>query len=153
LTVPEVRRLLLALAEPSERFSFRLRWSTFRRQHQAVAKTCHAARRARDRPACIGMPAIHVLCPANLELTEERWAQISPLLPPQKPTTGRPAHDHRLILSGMLWVVRTGSSWRELPEDFGPWQTIHTRYQRWKRAGVWQRILDTLKPEDATDAY
>lgn len=150
--MPEVRRLLLALVEPPERFSVRLTWSTFRRQHQAVAKTCHAARRARDGPASTGVPAIQVLSSTDLDLTEERWAQISPLLPPQKPQTGRPANDHRTILSGILWVARTGSSWRDLPEHFGPWQTIHTRYQRWKKAGIWQLILDTLKQENAADA-
>jgi hypothetical protein len=150
--VPEVRRLLLALTEPAERFSFRLTWSTVRRQHQALAKQCHAARRARDRPAPTGTSTIQVLGSANLELSEERWEQISPLLPPQKPQIGRPASDHRTILAGILWVVRTGSSWRDLPEPFGPWQTIHTRYQRWKKAGIWQRILDALKQEDIADA-
>nr|MBA2453213.1 transposase [Chloroflexia bacterium] len=42
-------------------------------------------------------------------------------------------------------VVRTGASWRELPEHFGPWQTVHSRYQRWRTAGIWQRILEVLQ--------
>jgi Putative transposase of IS4/5 family (DUF4096) len=150
--VPELRRLLLAQAEPPERFSFRLAWSTFRRQHQAGAKRCHVARRARDRPACIGIPTIHVLSAALLDLSEERWAQIVPLLPPQQPPLGRPHADHRTVLAGILWVVRTGSSWRDVPAHFGPWQTIHTRYQRWKKAGIWHRILDILTPDDTIDA-
>ena len=66
---------------------------------------------------------------------------------PQKPATGRPANDHRRILEGMLWVMRTGSAWRFLPEHFGPWQTIHSRYQRWGKAGIWQRIVVLLHPE------
>lgn len=88
----------------------------------------------------------------NLELGDEQWSRVSLLLPPQKPPTGRPANDHRTVLSGMLWVARTGPSWRDIPEHFGPWQTIHSRYQRWKKAGIWQRILNTLKQEDTADA-
>jgi hypothetical protein len=144
LTVPEVRRLVLALAEPPERFSLRLAWSEFRRRHQAIAKRCHAARRARQQRICDSIPAIQVLPSCNFDLTDEQWARISPLLPPQKPATGRPNSDHRTILSGMLWVARTGSSWRALPEQFGPWETVHGRYQRWRKAGIWERIVDTL---------
>ncbi|MBA2454079.1 MAG: transposase, partial [Chloroflexia bacterium] len=58
---------------------------------------------------------------------------------------GRPANDHRTLLAGMFWVVRTGASWRELPEHFGPWQTVQSRYQRWRTAGIWQRILEVLQ--------
>ena len=146
--MPEARRLLLALAEPPERFGFRLAWSAFRRRHQAVARRCHAARRARRQPPCRGLPAVRELGAGNLDLGDEQWERIAPLLPPQKPRTGRPASDHRTTLAGMLWVARTGSSWRELPEHFGPWQTIHGRYQRWRRAGTWQRILAPLERPD-----
>jgi transposase len=71
-------------------------------------------------------------------------------LPPQKPQTGRPAIDHRLMVEGMLWVVRTGSSWRELPERFGPWSTVSSRYQRWWKEGLWARILQVLLPSEAS---
>lgn len=144
MTVPEVRRLLLALAEPPDRFACRLRWSRFRRRHQAVAQRCHAARRARTHARPAGPPAIQVLRPADFELTDERWARIRPLLPPQKPRTGRPNKDHRTLLAGMLWVVRNGAAWRDLPEQFGPWETVHGRYRRWCRAGLWPRILTAL---------
>lgn len=56
-----------------------------------------------------------------------------------------------LGLAGMLWVVQTGSSWRDLPEQFGAWETVHTRYQRWRKAGIWQQILDTLQHEDTVN--
>jgi transposase len=82
-------------------------------------------------------------------LRDEHWEQIRPLLPPQKPQTGRPAVDHRLVVEGMLWVVRTGSSWRELPERFGPWSTVSSRYQRWCKEGLWARILQVLLPSEA----
>ncbi len=149
LTVPEVRRLLLALTEPPERFDARLHWSIFRRQHQAVAKRCHAARRAQRQPSGAGIPTIQVLSACTVGLTDEQWGRIAPLLPPQKPAIGRPNTDHRTVLSGILWVARTGSSWRELPDQFGPWQTVHGRYQRWRKAGIWQRILDVLSQNTA----
>ncbi len=144
LTVPEVRRLLLTLDEPPERFPFRLAWSIFRRNHQAIAQRCHAARRAKRQPTPSGIPTVHVLPTIPLELTDERWARIAPLLPARMSRTGRPPRDHRMILAGMLWVVGTGASWREIPAQFGPWETIHSRYQAWRRAGVWQQILDTI---------
>jgi transposase len=81
----------------------------------------------------------------DFTLTDERWARIAPLFPPQKPPTGRPALDHRTILAGSFWVIRTGASWREAPAHFGPWQTLNTRYQRWRQTGIWQQILDALE--------
>jgi len=151
LTVPEVRRLLLTLDEPPERIPFRLAWSTFRRNHQAIAQRCHATRRAKRQPIPSGSPTIHVLPNITLELTDERWARIAPLLPPQMPRIGRPPRDHRTILAGMLWVVGTGASWREIPAQFGPWETVHSRYQAWRRAGIWQHILDTMNQHGDPD--
>jgi hypothetical protein len=150
--VPEVRRLLLASAEPPERFGFRLAWSTFRRRHQAAAKRCHARRRDRQRPAHPPRPAVQRLEAVDLALTDERWARIAALLPPQKPAVGRPNSDHRTTLAGMLWVARTGSSWRDLPEQFGPWETVHGRFLRWRKAGLWQRILAILTQQIADHA-
>ena len=49
-----------------------------------------------------------------------------------------------MLLAGMLWVARSGAAWRDLPSDFGPWPTVHSRYQRWRRAGIWQRVLAAL---------
>ena len=143
--------MLLALAEPPERFAARLAWSAFRRRHQAVAKRCHAARRAHRQAMAGGGPPIQVLAAGAFDLTEERWQRVRALLPPQPPPTGRPSHDHRAMLAGMLWVMRTGGAWRDLPEQFGPWQSVHSRYQRWRKAGTWQRILALLEQEAATD--
>jgi hypothetical protein len=147
LTVPEVRRLLLALDEPGERFGFRLLWSTWRRHHQAVAQRCHAARRARLHPPAAAQPPTPVSPVPSPELTDDQWARVSPLLPPQHPPIGRPPGDHRTILAGILWIVRTGAAWRELPSAYGPWPTVYSRFRRWRQAGIWQRILETL---DAT---
>jgi transposase len=144
LTVPEVRRLLLALDGPPGRFGFRLLWSTWRRHHQAVAQRCHIARRARWHPLAAGDAPDPVMLTTSPELTDDQWSRISALLPPQRPPIGRPPEDHRTILAGMLWIVRTGSAWRELPSTFGPWPTVYSRFRRWRQAGLWQRILDTL---------
>ena len=79
------------------------------------------------------------------ELTDEQWERLKSLLPPQKPRTGRPSRDHRTIVDGILWVLRTGAPWRDLPERYGPWQTVASRFYRWRKAGVWQRILEALQ--------
>jgi transposase len=66
-------------------------------------------------------------------------------LPPQKPETGHPAKDHRLVLNGILWVLSTGASWRDAPIEYGPWQTLSTRFYRWVKAGIWDQILADLQ--------
>ena len=141
----------LALAEPPERGAARLAWSAFRRRHQAIAKRCHAARRARRQAGCGGGPPIQVLPAGTLALTEERWQRVRSLLSPQRPPTGRPNKDHRTMLAGILWVARTGAAWRDLPERFGPWETVHRRNQRWRKAGIWERILGVLREHDHAD--
>lgn len=83
------------------------------------------------------------------ELTNEQWERLQPLLPPQKPPTGRPAHDHRTILKGILWILRTGAPWRDLPERYGPGRTVASRFYRWQRAGLWQRLFGALKQQAA----
>jgi len=79
------------------------------------------------------------------ELTDGQWERLRPLLPPQKAWTGRPAKDHRLVLNGILWIDRTGAPWRDLPEHDGPWQTIASRFYRWREAGIWDRILAAVQ--------
>lgn len=68
-----------------------------------------------------------------------------PLLPPQRRATGRPARDHRTVLGAILWVLRTGAPWRDVPERFGPWSTAWNRFRRWTAAGVWARVLEALQ--------
>ena len=81
------------------------------------------------------------------ELTDEQYAKLAPLLPPERPATGRPNKDHRTVLNGILWRLRTGAPWRDLPARYGPWQTVYTRFRRWQRAGVWARVLAALQAE------
>jgi transposase len=89
-----------------------------------------------------------VSVPGTAALTDAVWTQLVPLLPPQKPWTGRPALDHRRIVEGMLWMMRTGAPWREIPAAYGPWQTIASRYQRWSKAGIWAQIVPILHQTD-----
>jgi transposase len=84
------------------------------------------------------------------ELSDAPWARLQPLLPPQTPKRGKPAHDHRRIVSGILWKLRTGAPWRDLPERYGPWSTVACRFRRWRLAGVWDRVFAAVqRQEDA----
>src|SRR5512135_817405 len=82
----------------------------------------------------------------RFDLTDRQWARLQPFLPPEKPRTGRPNHDHRRIVNGILWVHRTGAPWRDLPEErYGPVGTVSSRFYRWRQAGVWDRLLAALQ--------
>jgi transposase len=61
---------------------------------------------------------------------------------------GTPPHDHREVLGGILWVARTGSSWRQMPEEFGKWERAYKRHELWVKQGLWARILRVLGEED-----
>ena len=84
-------------------------------------------------------------------MTNTQWERLQPLLPPQTPKTGRPAVDHRRTLNGMLWILRTGAPWRDLPERYGPWRTVASRFYRWQRAGIWERILASVQAQAAAE--
>ena len=73
------------------------------------------------------------------------WNRLSPLLPPQKPRTGRPPLDHRRFIEAVLWLARTGAPWRDLPPELMNWRTAWRRLQRWTAAGVWGRVVGALR--------
>ena len=77
-------------------------------------------------------------------LTDREWDLLTPLLPRQA-STGRPPKEHRTIIDALLWLARTGAPWRDLPDRFGPWCTVATRFYRWTRSGLWDRILAELR--------
>ncbi len=80
------------------------------------------------------------------ELTDEQWELIEPILPQQRRGgRGRPASDQRKMLNGMLWILRTGAPWRDLPERLGPWQTVYHYFSCWRGDGVFDRILESLQ--------
>lgn len=151
LTVPEARRLLGMAGGTDEQQRPHLRWSHWRRMHQATAKRCHTARRARCHPPPTpAAPApITVPIPGTPALTDALWARLVPLLPPCEGGRGRRPGEHRPILAGLLWMMRAGVGWREIPARFGAWQTLYSRYRLWCRDGTWARIVMALPPTEA----
>ena len=81
------------------------------------------------------------------ELTDAAWARIEPLLPASGPRGGR-WRNHRQVIDAILWKLRTGAPWRDLPERYGPWKTAHERLRRWTADGTWDRILDQIVVKD-----
>lgn len=79
---------------------------------------------------------------ARHELTDHQWERLAPLLPPQKPLTGRPNNDHRTIINALLLLIRTGAPWRDLPERYGCWKTVASRFYRWQQAGIWRYLRE-----------
>ena len=77
------------------------------------------------------------------ELSDAEWEQLQPLLPPHR--AGRARRDDRQVVNGIVWKLATGAPWRDLPERYGPWATVYTRFWRWTRAGVWDRILAAVQ--------
>jgi transposase len=76
------------------------------------------------------------------ELTDDEWTAIRPMLP-NKPR-GVPRVNDRRVLNGIFWVLRSGAPWRDLPDNFGPYTTCYNRFVRWRRAGVWAKIMNAL---------
>jgi len=85
------------------------------------------------------------------DVTNEQWARLAPLLPPQKPNTGRPTLDQRRMINGILWIVRTGAPWEDLPERYGTRGTVSSRSYRWRQAGIWDRIFADLQAQADAD--
>lgn len=77
-------------------------------------------------------------------LSDAQWEFLEPLLPPQRPVTGRPMRDHRQVIEGIIYRYRCGIAWRDLPDRFGPWQTVWKRHRRFAADGTWDTILNTL---------
>ena len=77
-------------------------------------------------------------------LSDGQWNRVADLFPDPAPT-GRPPRAHRVMFDGVLWVMRTGTPWRDLPRAmFGPWQTVYDRFNRWQREGLLDRVRDRL---------
>jgi transposase len=76
---------------------------------------------------------------------DEQWALVDPHIPRRKARTGRPPSDPRLMLNGILWILCTGAPWRDLPERFGPWQTVYDHFRKWCKSGIFARIIEALQ--------
>jgi putative transposase len=81
---------------------------------------------------------------SRYELSDAQWERIALLLPGKVSDPGRTGVDNRLFLNGVLWVLRSGAHWRDLPERYGKWKSLHKRFTRWAKAGVWERVFASL---------
>ena len=85
------------------------------------------------------------------ELSEAQWVRIAPMLPGKATDPGRTGADNRLFVNGVLWVLRSGAFWQHLPERYGKWKSVHARFTRWAKAGVWEKVFaELIKDRDNT---
>lgn len=77
------------------------------------------------------------------------WAFFEPFITGIRGRGGRPASNHRQVLDGIFWIARTGSQWRDLPDEFGKWSSVYRQFRRWTIAGLWDLILDALNESEA----
>jgi transposase len=89
---------------------------------------------------------------SRYELTEAQWTCIRDLLPGRKESVGRTAKDNRTFVNGVLWALRSGARWSDLPERYGQYKTVHKRFTRWAATGVWEQIFRTLT-QDKSNQY
>ena len=79
------------------------------------------------------------------ELTDEEWKRIADLLPPENTgKQGRPRKSNRVMLNGMIWIARSGAPWRDLPERYGSWETVYSRFHKWIDDGILDNIFRVL---------
>ena len=77
-------------------------------------------------------------------MSDEEWALYERLILAVRAPNGRKPMNHRLVLDGVFWIARTGSPWRDLPEEFGKWSSVYRQFRRWTLAGLWEGILKAL---------
>ena len=80
-------------------------------------------------------------------LNNSQWERIAPQLPGKVGDPGRHAADNRRFVEAVLWIARTGAPWRDLPDPFGKWFTVYTRFWRWAQKGVWERVFKCLSDD------
>ena len=81
------------------------------------------------------------------ELTDAQWARIEKLVPGKEGDKGRHGEDNRLFVDAVLWIARTGAPWRDLPPEFGNWNSVFQRFRRWAKKGVWESLFKELSVE------
>jgi transposase len=86
--------------------------------------------------------------PHRHAISDADWDRIQDLLPGRPGQTGWLARDNRLFLDAVLWIAKTGAPWRDLPERFGPWNTVWKRFDRWSQKGTWRLVFEALQDPD-----
>ena len=89
--------------------------------------------------------------PRRYELTQAQWRKIEELLPGKAGDRGRTARDNRAFVDGVLWVLRSGAYRCHLPERYGNWKSVHKRFTRWARAGVWEGVFEVLASDPSNE--
>ena len=84
---------------------------------------------------------------ARLILRDDQWERLAPLLPGKASDCGVTAKDNRVFIEAVLWIGRTGAPWRDLPTELGNWHTTYTRFSRWVKKGVWDRVFEALSTD------
>jgi len=152
LSCGEIRRLFWQLVLVVERSARAiLRWSWWRRWHQAWARYYHYRRRSgageEQHPPVAPAPAVA----RQLDVTEVVWSRLEPLLPRMR-RVGHPYdYPRRLVLEAIVYVMQTDCGWQHLPSHFPPWQTVYSQLTQWRKNGIWAKIwagLDTPHPTD-----
>jgi putative transposase len=82
--------------------------------------------------------------PSRYELSDGPWERIQGFLPGRKESVGRTAADNRAFVNGVLWILRSGARWHDLPERYGKYKSVHKRFVRWAHSGVWERVFEEL---------
>lgn len=77
------------------------------------------------------------------DISDKAWAVLEPHLPGQRGQWGGIAQDNRRFINAVFWVLRTGAPWRDLPPDYGKWGSVHQRFIRWRKKGIWENLLET----------
>jgi transposase len=85
------------------------------------------------------------------EVSDAQWALVAALMPEMGRCGGGRWRDHRQVVNGLLWKLRTGAQWRDPPDRYGPWQTVYERFARWRRDGMLDRLLDRLRLRRAAE--
>jgi len=88
-----------------------------------------------------------------VRLTNAQWSRVQPLFPSASKKGGRPAKPDRPMVEAMIWILRTGAPWRDLPSAYGPWQSVYTRFSRWSAAGVLAALFEALARERDSEGY
>ena len=86
---------------------------------------------------------------ARLLMSNTEWKFLEPFLKAICGQGGRKPANHRLVMDGIFWIARTGSPWRDLPEEFGKWSSVYRQFRRWTLAGLWELILEALNQSGA----
>ena len=88
-----------------------------------------------------------------VRLSDAQWVRVKPLLPSASKKGGRPGKPDRPMVEAMLWILRTGAPWRDLPSAYGPWESVYTRFSRWSQSGVLARLFEALARERDREGF